>query len=180
MLGGFSCVRPFATPWTVVHLVLCSWDSPGKDPFPPPGDLPYPGIECVRAGRANICWVTQWVNTQRAWNQAWHIWHSVQVLSGPHRFYLQKAFLICLCFSIFTNFASSKLPSPLAWATSQFLTGFPISTLSFMALSAHNCQSSLQNVDQNCVLPCQKPSDGVPLLVAVASRSWMIWPCLPH
>ena len=96
-------------------------------------------------------------------------WHSVQVLSGSHRFCLQKAFLACLCFSIFTNFASSN-PSPLAWATNQFLTGFQISTLALMAHPAHNCQSSLQNVDRNCVPPCLKPSDSIPLLVAMAPQ----------
>ena len=97
-------------------------------------------------------------------------WNSVQVLSESHRFYLQKAFLVCLCFSIFTNFASSKPPSPLAWATNQFLMGFPVSTLALMAHPAHNRQSSLQNVDWNCVLLSLKPSDGIPLLVAVASQ----------
>ena len=29
MLSHFSCVQPFATLWTLAH-VLCPWDSPGK------------------------------------------------------------------------------------------------------------------------------------------------------
>ena len=45
------------TPWTVVHQALVHGDSPGKNtgekkkntgvglPFPPPGDLPNPGIK---------------------------------------------------------------------------------------------------------------------------------------
>ena len=39
-----------------------------------------------------------------------------------------------------------------------------------MAYPAHNRQSSLQNVDWNCVLLCLKPFDGVPLLLAVTSQ----------
>ena len=39
----------FAAPWTVASNLLCPWDFPGKNtrklPFPPPGDLPNPGIE---------------------------------------------------------------------------------------------------------------------------------------
>ena len=31
MLGRFSCVRLFATPWTEAHRLLCPWDSPGKN-----------------------------------------------------------------------------------------------------------------------------------------------------
>ena len=43
-------VRLFVTPRTVAHGLLCPWDFPGKNtgvgqPFPPPGDLPDPGIE---------------------------------------------------------------------------------------------------------------------------------------
>ena len=45
-----SHVQLFATLWTVVARLLYSWDFPGKDtvyglPFPPPGDLPDPGIK---------------------------------------------------------------------------------------------------------------------------------------
>ena len=44
---SLSRVRLFATPWI---RFLCPWDFPGKNywselPFPPPGNLPYPGIE---------------------------------------------------------------------------------------------------------------------------------------
>ena len=40
-----SCVRFFATPWTVA-LEGSPWDFPGKNlPFPPPGDLCNPGME---------------------------------------------------------------------------------------------------------------------------------------
>ena len=31
MLNHFSCVWLFATLWTVVHRLLCPWDSPGKN-----------------------------------------------------------------------------------------------------------------------------------------------------
>ena len=31
MLSSFSCVRLFATAWTVAHRILCLWNSPGKD-----------------------------------------------------------------------------------------------------------------------------------------------------
>ena len=42
-----SCVRLFATPWTVAEL-LCPWNFPSKItglPFSPPGNLPDPEIE---------------------------------------------------------------------------------------------------------------------------------------
>ena len=47
----FSCVLFFVTPWTVAHQTL-SWDYSRQEywsglPFPPPGDLPDPGIEPV-------------------------------------------------------------------------------------------------------------------------------------
>ena len=47
-----SCVRLFATPWTVAYQASQSMEFPGKstgvdcgNPFPSPGDLPNPGIE---------------------------------------------------------------------------------------------------------------------------------------
>ena len=45
-----SYVWPFVTPWTVVHQALLSMGFSMKEslsglPFPPPGDLPDPGIE---------------------------------------------------------------------------------------------------------------------------------------
>ena len=49
MLSSFRRVRLFETLW-IVALQGPLWDSPGKNtrvglPFPPPGDLPDPGIE---------------------------------------------------------------------------------------------------------------------------------------
>ena len=51
MLSCFSCVQLFMTSWTVAYLVLCLWDSPGKNSevgchallqgiFPTPGSNP--------------------------------------------------------------------------------------------------------------------------------------------
>ena len=45
-----SCVRLFATPWTVAHEALPSLEFSRQEywsglPFPSPGDLPDPGIE---------------------------------------------------------------------------------------------------------------------------------------
>ena len=50
MLSCFSHVQFFATPWTVVHQASLSMDFSSQEywnrlPFPPPGDLPNPGIE---------------------------------------------------------------------------------------------------------------------------------------
>ena len=45
-----SCVRLFATPWTVAHQASLSMGFSRQEhwsglPFPSPGDLPTPGIE---------------------------------------------------------------------------------------------------------------------------------------
>ena len=45
-----SCVQFFATLWTVAHPAPLSMGFPRQEyrsglPFPPPGDLPNPGIE---------------------------------------------------------------------------------------------------------------------------------------
>ena len=47
-----SCIRFFATPWTVAHQAPLSIGFPRQEywsglPFSPPGDLPYPGTEPV-------------------------------------------------------------------------------------------------------------------------------------
>ena len=50
VLSHLSCVRLFATPWTVAHQAPLSMEFSGQEywsgwPRPPPGDLPDPGIE---------------------------------------------------------------------------------------------------------------------------------------
>ena len=50
MLSCFSRVRLFATPWTVARRALLSMGFPRQEywsglPFPPPGDIPVPGIK---------------------------------------------------------------------------------------------------------------------------------------
>ena len=50
MISRFSCVRFFVTLWTVVHQTPLSMGFSQQEylsgfPFPPPGDLPDPGIE---------------------------------------------------------------------------------------------------------------------------------------
>ena len=53
----------FATPWTVAHQASLSTGFPGQEywsrlPFPPPGDLPGPGIEPespALAGKVSDC-----------------------------------------------------------------------------------------------------------------------------
>ena len=50
VLSYFSCVRIFATLWTVAHQALLSMGFSRQEywsglPCPPPGDLPNPGIE---------------------------------------------------------------------------------------------------------------------------------------
>ena len=54
-MKSLSRVRLFETPWTVAYKAPLSWNFPGMEfsrqeywrglPFPPPGDLPNPGIE---------------------------------------------------------------------------------------------------------------------------------------
>ena len=50
VLSGFRRVQLFTTPWTVAHQALLSMGFSRQEywsglPFPPPGDLPDPGIE---------------------------------------------------------------------------------------------------------------------------------------
>ena len=50
VLSRFSCVRLFATPWTVAHQAPLSLGFSRQEywsgvPFPPPGDLPGSGTE---------------------------------------------------------------------------------------------------------------------------------------
>ena len=52
MLSRFSCVRFFVTPWTVAQQAPLSTGFSSQEswsglPFPPPRDLPNPGIEPV-------------------------------------------------------------------------------------------------------------------------------------
>ena len=52
LLSHFSCVRPFATPWTVARPAPLSMGFSRQEywsglPFPPSGDLSDPGIEPV-------------------------------------------------------------------------------------------------------------------------------------
>ena len=49
-MKGLSCVQLFVTPWTVAHQAPLSMEFSRQEywsglPFPPPGDLPDPGIE---------------------------------------------------------------------------------------------------------------------------------------
>ena len=49
-MKSLSCVRPFATPWTVALQAPLSMGFSRQEywsglPFPSPGDLPNPGIE---------------------------------------------------------------------------------------------------------------------------------------
>ena len=50
MLSRFSCVQLFVTPWTIAHQAPLSMGLSRQEnwsglPFPPPGDLPDPGIK---------------------------------------------------------------------------------------------------------------------------------------
>jgi len=47
MQSRSSCVRLFVTPWTVACQAPLSRASILELPFPPPGDLPDPGMEAV-------------------------------------------------------------------------------------------------------------------------------------
>ena len=50
MLSHFSGILLFVTQWTVAHQAPLSMEFPRQEywsglPFPPPGDLPHPGIQ---------------------------------------------------------------------------------------------------------------------------------------
>ena len=59
-----SCIRLFATPWSVALQAPLSMGFPRQEywsglPFPPPGDLPDPGIEPVFPALADGCFTTE-------------------------------------------------------------------------------------------------------------------------
>ena len=59
-----SCVQLFTTPWSVARQAPLSMGFPRQEywsglPFPPPGDLPDPGIEPVSPARADRCFTTE-------------------------------------------------------------------------------------------------------------------------
>lgn len=90
--------------------------------------------------------------------------YSVWVLNRFHRFHLQEEFSVCSRLSTFTHLASSEAASLLPHSPLQ--TFLPQPT-----------KSSWQYVNWNCVHSCLKPSDGFPLLTAVA---FQVLHSLPH
>ena len=59
-----SCVQVFESPWTVARQALLSMGFPRQEhwnglPFPPPGDLPSPGIEPVSPALAGRLFTTE-------------------------------------------------------------------------------------------------------------------------
>ena len=58
---SLSCVRLFATPWTVTHQAPLSMGFSRQEywsglPFPSPGDLFHPGIKCKTCLLCLLCW----------------------------------------------------------------------------------------------------------------------------
>ena len=54
MLSHFNCVQLFVTPWTIAHQAPLSMRFSRQEywsgfPWPPPGDLPDPGVEPTSA-----------------------------------------------------------------------------------------------------------------------------------
>ena len=59
VLSCFSRIQLFMTLWTVDHQALLSMGFPKQEywsglPFPPPGDLPNPGIKSLSSALADI------------------------------------------------------------------------------------------------------------------------------
>ena len=76
MLIRFSCVRLFATPWTVAHQAPVSMGFSRQEywhglPFPPPGDLPDPvGAPWGSGSQAGAQVTLGWVG-KVPWKTAW-------------------------------------------------------------------------------------------------------------
>ena len=88
-----SCVRLFATPFTVAHQAPLSTEFSRQEywngfPFPSPGDLLHPGIKCVSCVSCTGRWILYHWTTCEAW-QFWHFCKSVfgknegLVMGGP-------------------------------------------------------------------------------------------------
>ena len=70
MLSRFSCAQLFATLWTIAHQAPWSMGFSKKEywsglPCPPPGDLPYPGIE--PAFLMSLALAGRFFTTRTAW-----------------------------------------------------------------------------------------------------------------
>ena len=66
LLNHFSRVQLFVTPWTVAHQTPLSMEFSRQEywsgwPFPPPGDLPDPGLRwcCVQGACTEPCFCSQ-------------------------------------------------------------------------------------------------------------------------
>ena len=61
---SLSCIQLFATPWPVAHQASLSIGFPRQEywsglPFPPPGDLPIPGMELESPALAGRFFATE-------------------------------------------------------------------------------------------------------------------------
>ena len=61
---SLSCVLLFVTPWTVAYQAPLSMGFPKQEywsglSFPPPGDLPYPGIELASSALVSRFIITE-------------------------------------------------------------------------------------------------------------------------
>ena len=87
---SLSCVRLFATPWTVVYQAPPSMGFSRQEywnglPFPSPGDIPNPGMPVeLFTGWQTTCW-TVFVTCGFFWTMHGGVPNSITTLaSGPH------------------------------------------------------------------------------------------------
>ena len=76
MLGHFSCVRLFVTPWTVASQAPQSMGFPRQEyysglPFLPSGDLPDPGIKLASLMPSAL--VNRFFTTSTTWEAPYHL-----------------------------------------------------------------------------------------------------------
>ena len=76
VLNRFSCIRLFATLWTVAHKAPLSTGFSKQEhwsglPCPPPGDLPYPGIELSSLMSPELA--SRFFITSATWKESWEV-----------------------------------------------------------------------------------------------------------
>ena len=167
-----SHVRVFATPWIVVHQVLCPWGFSRQEywnglPLSPPEDLPTSGIK----PRSPTLWADSFPSKPPGSHTPSFSSHQPQSLTVPH---VHQAFYYILSFCLecpFTIIYLLPLHASQFWGLSSFLTppwpSLRLRCWSFCLTCEYHHQSTL------CTLSFPSLYSHLdPLIFSMASAIW--------